>query len=409
MKRPLSLTLTLALLAAASACGTESDGPDAGARAASEQKKPAATESAAPQPRLAVAYDGGVLVVDAEDGTVLEDLEQPGFVRVRDAGDGRHVLIARTGGFAALDLGAWTDGHGDHGHSWTVDPHLTGTEFAAVEPGHVVSHDGRTVLFDDGTGEITSFATADLAEGDPVETREWKTPAAHHGVAVERADGALLHTLGDETSRSGVAVVARGKQVAASDDCPGVHGEAFAGDTGAFGCEDGMLLVDGRTFRKVSSPDAYGRIGNQAASEHSPVLLGDYKVDKDAEVEHPTRVSLIDTRKATLRLVDLGTSYTFRSLGRGPAGEALVLGTDGALHVIDPASGKVTRRIDVVAPWEEPVEWQSARPALLVLGATAYVTEPATREVHVVDLASGRVRTSYELPQVPNELAGTAG
>ena len=31
--------------------------------------------------------------------------------------------------------------------------------------------------------------------------------------------------------------------------------------------------------------------------------------------------------RGTIRLVDIGTSYTFRSLARGPEGEALVLGT----------------------------------------------------------------------------------
>jgi hypothetical protein len=146
-------------------------------------------------------------------------------------------------------------------------------------------------------------------------------------VAIERADGSLLHTVG----------------------------------------EDGMLLVDGRKFRKVHAADDYARIGNQAPSEHSPIVLGDYKVDEDAELERPTRVSLIDTRTATLRLVD------------------------------------------VVAPWREPVEWQSPRPALFVLGDTAYVTEPATRELHAIDLATRRVTATHHLPEIPDELTGTAG
>lgn len=69
---------------------------------------------------------------------------------------------------------------------------------------------------------------------------------------------------------------------------------------------------------KIPSPDPYGRIGNQAGSDESAVVLGDYKADPDAELERPERVSLIDTATNTLRLVDLGVSYTFRSLARGP-------------------------------------------------------------------------------------------
>ena len=54
--------------------------------------------------------------------------------------------------------------------------------------------------------------------------------------------------------------------------------------------------------------DAYPRSDNLAGSEHSRVVLGDYQVDKDAELEQPTRVALIDTRAASLRTLDLGPS-----------------------------------------------------------------------------------------------------
>jgi len=101
-----------------------------------------------------------------------------------------------------------------------------------------------------------------------------------------------------------------------------------------------LLVYKNGAITKVQSPDAYGRIGNQAGSEESDIVLGDYKTDKDAELERPQRVSLTNTTTSELKLVDLGTSYTFRSLGRGPHGEALVLGTDGAIHVIDPNTGR---------------------------------------------------------------------
>lgn len=138
-------------------------------------------------------------------------------------------------------------------------------------------------------------------------------------------------------------------------------------------------------------------------------MLGDYKVDKDSELERPTRVSLTDTATGTLMLVDVEASYSFRSLGRGPGGEALVLGTDGKLRVIDPASGKVTAAIDVVEPWEESTTWQDPRPTLFVQGSTAYVTEPSSNTLHKVDLAAGVVTTSAELPHTPNELSGVEG
>lgn len=184
-------------------------------------------------------------------------------------------------------------------------------------------------------------------------------------------------------------------------------GEATARDeTIVVGCEDGMLVYRGGTITKVTAPDPYARLGNQAGSEDSEVVLGDYKTDPDAELERPERIALVNTATSGLRLVDLGTSYTFRSLGRGPDGEALVLGTDGNLHVVDEHTGEVIRKIAVVDPWTEPDEWQQPRPALKVLGGTVFVTDPADDELHAVDLATGAITTGA-LPQTPNEISGT--
>jgi hypothetical protein len=170
-----------------------------------------------------------------------------------------------------------------------------------------------------------------------------------------------------------------------------------------------MLIYREGQVSKVTSPDAYGRMGNQAGSPKSPVILGDYKVEKNAALERPTRISLVNTETGDLRLVELGASYSFRSLARGPAGEAMVLGTDGALRLIDPLTGDTNSSIPVVAKWEESEAWQDPRPTLFVQGSTAYITEPATSRIHSVDLASGKVTKSAELPQVPNELTGVSG
>jgi outer membrane protein assembly factor BamB len=265
------------------------------------------------------------------------------------------------------------------------------------------------VLFDDGTGEISVIDTDHVADGEVV--RSEKTPAPHHGVAIELTDDTLVVSEGTEEGRTGIRILdADGKEIAASDDCPGVHGEAMAADEVVLiGCQNGAILVRDGEITKVEAPDSYARIGNQAGHEDSPVVLGDYKVDKDAELERPERVSLIDTRTAELTLVDLPSSYTFRSLARGDDGEALVMGTDGQLHVIDPEKGKLVNSIPVVDPWEEPLDWQEARPAVLSLDGSVYVTDPAKGAIHAVDVETGEVWKSAELGVVPNEIAGVLG
>lgn len=345
---------------------------------------------------VVATYDGGLYVLDGRSLELAATIPLPGFNRVNPAGDDAHVMVSTADGFRVLDAAAGE---------------LTDVAFPAAEPGHVVRHAGRTVLFADGTGEVTIFDPKELAAGEKPSAQTHRTPEAHHGVAVLLANGELLTTLGNADERVGITVLdADRKEITRNEKCPGVHGEATAADeTVVVGCQDGVLIYRDGRITKVDSPTEYGRIGNQAGSPDSAVVLGDYKKDPDAELERPEQVSLIDTATGGLRLVDLGTSYTFRSLARGRHAEALVLGTDGAVHVIDPETAKVTRKIPVIAPWEEPLEWQSPRPALVVRDHTAYITDPATRTVHALDLETAKTLATVTLPETPNELtAATA-
>ena len=409
-----SVLLSALLLAG---CGAAAGGP-ASQPSAGEASPGAPKEAQGPTPRLVLTHDGGITVLDAKTLKPVGGAELEGFNRLNPAGDGRHVLVSTGDAFRVFDAGSWSEPHGDHSHHYAGEPRLTERSFEASKAGHVVRHAGRTVLFSDGSGKIESFDPAGLTKalttGLPA-TDVYTAPEAHHGVAVPLEDGGLLVTLGAEESRTGAVVLSAGKgqdrkETARNENCPGVHGEAVAAHgVVVLGCQDGMLIFKDGKFTKVASPDKYGRMGNQAGSEESPVILGDYKVDKEAELERPTRISLVNTETATLRLVDLGTSYSFRSLGRGPAGEALVLGTDGGLRVIDPATGKIASIIKVTAPWTESTTWQDPRPTLFVQGSTAYVTEPDARTIHAVDLKGRKVLKSAVLDVVPNELTGVEG
>ncbi|MBO0608091.1 zinc metallochaperone AztD [Myceligenerans salitolerans] len=400
--------LPLALLGACASTGSSAVPEEAEATPSASESN-AATEAQSRTARIAVTYDGGIKVLDALSLEEVGDIPLDGFNRLNPAGDERHLMVSTTGGFQVLDLGTWAQAHGDHAHYWTADPVLTDTVYPATEPGHVVVHEGRTALFDDGTGEVSILDAEHVADGEPA--RSETLPAPHHGVAVELTDDTLVVSEGTEEERTGIRVLdADGEELAASDDCPGVHGEAMAADEAVLiGCEDGAILVRDGEITKVDAPDSYGRIGNQAGSEESPVVLGDYKVDPDAELERPERVSLIDTRSGELTLVDLPSSYTFRSLARGDDGEALVLGTDGQVHVIDPEKGEVVDSIEVIDAWEEPLEWQEPRPSILALDGSVYVTDPADGAIHAVDVQTGEVWKSAELGVAPNEIAGVLG
>ncbi|MFG3105205.1 zinc metallochaperone AztD [Streptomyces tendae] len=382
----LALTVSMAL----TACG----GSDDASSDAEPQQQTKSSGAATVGNPLVASYDGGLYVLDGETLKLAKTIELPGFNRVNPAGDEDHVVISTDSGFRVFDAARQT---------------FTDAEFKGSKPGHVVRHGDRTVLFTDGTGEVHVFDPADLAGGKRPEGRTFTSAEPHHGVAIELADGELVTTLGTEEKRTGAIVLDKDdKEIARAENCPGVHGEAAAeGEVVGLGCEDGVLLYKDGEFTKVDAPGDYARTGNQAGSDASPILLGDFKTDPEAELERPTRISLIDTRTAKMKLVDLGTSYSFRSLARGPHGEALVLGTNGVLHVIDPETGKVDKKIEAVGDWTEPLDWQQPRPTLFVRDHTAYVSEPGKRQVHAFDLDSGEKLTSVTLPKGTNELSGT--
>ncbi|RZE37079.1 zinc metallochaperone AztD [Streptomyces albidoflavus] len=388
--RPRAAAAAAALLTASAlltACGGDSTEPAAG------KARDTTDASAGPVKDPVVAtYDGGLYLLDGATLKVAEDIPLKGFNRVNPAGDDRHVMVSTSTGFRVMDA---------------VGGKLTDVEFEGSKPGHVVRHAGRTILFSDGTGEVTIFDPAQLGDGKP-KSETYDSDAPHHGVAIQLAGGELVTTLGTEEKRTGIKVLDKDrKEITRNEKCPEVHGEAAAKDeTVVVGCEDGVLVYKDGSIKKVQSPTEYGRIGNQAGSEESAVVLGDYKQDPDAELERPEQVSLIDTETGTMRLVDLGTSYTFRSLARGPHGEALVLGTDGKIHVIDPETGKVERKISVLDAWQEPLDWQQPRPALFVRDHTAYVSDPANKKLTAVDIESGKKLASTELEQAPNEVSG---
>jgi DNA-binding beta-propeller fold protein YncE len=349
--------------------------------------------------RVALTYDGGIYVLDGTSLEPVSDLPLEGFNRLNPAGDGRHVLVSTTEGFRVLDTAG--------------DTELTDLVFDAPTPGHVVRHDGRTILFSDGTGDSIIFDTDAINSDELPETEVVPSEAAHHGVAIELEDGTLLSTLGTSDSRTGVrALDASRDEFARSEDCPSVHGEGAAqNEVAVFGCSDGVLVYDDGAFTKIQAADAYGRTGNQYVSETSPITVGDYNSDPDSEGYLLSQLVLTDTEALESTVVDLpdGIEYTWRGVARDADDNAVILGSDGALHVLDVATGGIVSSTPVIDPWESPVEWQDAHPALIVVGSTAYVTDTAANSLHAVDLTSGEIVASVELDETPNEIAVVTG
>ena len=345
--------------------------------------------------RVAVAYSGGVLVLDGETLEVIEDLPSEDFVRLNPAGDDRHAFVTTSEGFQVLDM---------------TTPELTDQVVAAATAGHVVRHAGHTVLYDDATSDTTIFETADLAamDGEFPAAEVVEGVDAHHGVSVLLKDGTFLTTVGDESGRTGIRVLDdHGHEVASSDECPGVHGEGTAqNEAVVFGCENGALLYADGEITKLTAPDEYGRSGNAYVSENSPLVIMDYKNDPDAEGSLLSNIALVDTEAHTYEPVALpdGIQYTWRGVLRTDSGDVIMIGSDGQLHTIDPASGEITESFAAIEAWEGPAEWQEEHPAIGLAGDIAYVTDSANSRIVAIDITTGETIATSDLPHAPNEL-----
>ena len=416
------LTGTALLL---SACGSTSS-PSASTPAASHshdhdhdhESSPASSSGAgatkevsARAPRLVMTTDHGLLVVDAQTLKVIKEIphEVPpgGLLRLRESGDPRYPLVDSGTKLGVIDLGSWTQAHGDHGHSKITAPSLTTTALTVAKAGHVSALGPKTAVFDDGDGSVEVYDNATFGTANPKPTRTVTLPA-HHGNAIPLPGDKLLHTIAKDGSAHGVAIIdAAGKKVVESTQCPGTHGAAIAqGGAITIGCQDGALLVKGDTITKIPGGASFSRMGNMVGSEQSPYVLADYKRGPEAK---PSEVAIIDTRSGTLKTVKLGAEYTFRGLGVAADGQAVALTNDGKLHLIDPATATVTHSIQVMSGFTEPTEWTQPRPTVHAQGHWVYVTEPATKKVHAIELSVRKVMATGTLPDAPNEVTGTLG
>lgn len=424
VRRPLltaGLTATALLLSACASGSTPGGGTATGSASPTGSTSPTGSASSSPRstertevasvtPRVVLSHDGGLVTLDAESGEVVHEQEREGFLRLNNAGDGQHVMVSAGDEFLVYDAGIDAQVHGDHHHFYESEPGLTDVTFEAPGAGHVVTHHGLTTLFADGTGGIQTFTSEHLRSGMP-RAVEASTEHAHHGVALELSDGSLLTTQGTEDGRDTVQVLDResGEVLAETTDCPGVHGETVAADeVVVLGCENGPVVYRDGEFHQVPVETEYQRSGNLAGTESSHVVLGDHKVDADAEQEHPTEIALIDSTQDTLTTVDLGSSYWFRSLARGPEGEALVLTYDGELNILD-ESGTILHEVPAIEPWEEKAEWQEPGPILKAADGTAYITDAEQQKLVVVDIATGTVERTLDLHVTPVEMAVVTG
>lgn len=392
-----SLFTLFAAGATLAACASPSDTGSSEAAPAAERES-----TATPQPRLVVASDSGAEVVGGQDLMSLGRYDLASRPKLQMAGDDRHVFVLQSdaGRVGVVDPGSWTVAHGDHGHSYVADPALLETTFDDGTSYHVVSDDERSVVWFDDDGSFRSFDWAGL-EDDEVDVQRIETGVGHHGVAAPTADGGFLASYPEGEDAAGVLVLDEdGTETGRIEGCSGLHGEAHAGDEGyAFGCSDGVLVVEGGEGDKLEAPvDGAGTRALFGAHD-SDVLVGNLTSESDDSVAEQIALYDLDSRSATA--VELGVKFS--GVARADD-QSAVLGTDGSVHVIDDATGEVVEEIAVMEPWEMTDDYTDPKPQVAIGGGFAWVTDPRDSSIALFELGTGEERTRATLADVPTSM-----
>ncbi|AYY12687.1 hypothetical protein EF847_08150 [Actinobacteria bacterium YIM 96077] len=323
------------------------------------------------------------------------------------APDGRHAfaIFYDRDGVQVIDGGAWTVGHGDHDHYYTAPPRAREL-YPGGRPAHAVSHDGRAAIFYDDDGEYRLLDESEIAEGGPGHLLPVDAP--HHGVAVPWYDDRTIVTRfgdtdPDETTLPPEVVIhnADGELVEEGfPECPDLHGGVALGSTVAFGCSDGVLVLDQHgghvDGHKLDYPGDDERTGALLTADGLDVVVGNYSDDA---------YLVIDPVGHAVDAVAIPEPFSTFGVTGHDGGKLLGMSASGTLHVVDITSGDVESIGDVTAAYDEDAEWTEPTPQLATgPDGLVFVSDPEARRVHEIDLNAGEVRESYDVGGRPFHL-----
>lgn len=343
-----------------------------------------------------------LMVMDLASGELLARFSTPGEAsRVYASPSGRYgVAIDRDDNRVTIvHSGLGLVAHGDHADLVQGAPHVLSTVNVGRQPTDIWTGGHHVAIFNDEDGSIAVLDERRF--GLSLDFTRVRVAQPDHGAAVVLGDYLLSGYL--ELGRVD-AYTMQGELVESFEGCPRLHGHAVVGDTAAFGCSDGVLLIrhsrdgaDALSAVKLDNPPASpedARVGTVAGHENSRVIVGNFGEG----------IAIIDPVAGTLRAAPLPERPTSMRFSHG--GEHLVLLTaDGALHVLEPAGGEVLASLELVELVE--VVEGAPRPGLALAEGAIFVSSPGSGEVLEVHFEDGELAVARRLP-VPGMPAGIA-
>src|SRR5690606_24294596 len=201
-----------------------------------------------------------VYLYDLEEEAIVGDIHLDGVPTALYASPSkRYGIVVKggdNGGVNFVDSGIYLEAHGDHSDLMESDPMLMEVGLSGDRPAHVTQADGRVAVFFDGNAGAparVSVLDEHFLEGEE-EAAELTYAENQHGAVQVRGDY-LLSTVRypeldpESTLPSRVALYHLhgdhyDMETEFDVDCPGLHGSAQNHHDIAFGCSDGVLLIE---------------------------------------------------------------------------------------------------------------------------------------------------------------------
>ncbi|SMF49986.1 cytochrome D1 domain-containing protein [Pseudobacteriovorax antillogorgiicola] len=344
-------------------------------------------------------------VVDLGEGKVLQSIPTSGTSRVYTGETGRfaYAIQMTENKVNIVDGGLWFE----NGVQVQDNPRLMETSLEGPLPIHFVAKAGYAAIFFD-EGGIAQFIPESLEDGlgnDPITI---DSGAPHHGVALAFGDHFLVSKpLIEEAQEGGLPVGIQvfnqtGNRVGQNfEDCPALHGEAATDKVVAFGCGDGVLMIEeadeGLKSYKVApselGPEDKGRVGTLVAHNKAPYIVGNFGKNRYVEIDPSTKAM-------TIREMSMDYSrFKFSSDGR----YLIFLGRDGTLGVLDVETRELIHQSKVTS--ESTGENHGAiDPQITVGQGFVFISNPRDGEVVVFDLISLSIKKVIQIGGTPTML-----
>ncbi|MFW2161091.1 hypothetical protein ACG93T_06860 [Acinetobacter beijerinckii] len=296
-------------------------------------------------------------------------------------------------------------------------PHLLAYQLKGATPAHYRSFNGTAALFYDGSeAEVSKFDVFDDATIAQQSVATQNLPKKHHGVAEPRGEYVLSTYMSKESETLSIvkSYHVHGdhfhEEQTLTNPCNRLHGAASIQQYAAFGCEDGVLVVE---QNKDSFVDKKIKITDQNDNLiRISTIAGHEKLDKFAAFASVTHALFVVDPK-NLNAISLDWSSAAKELdGITPvkrlqqvvdaSGQYLaILDSVGVIHVIDSQNWKRLGQIKAIQNLDT-TELAKSRLVVNASAGTIFINDTQAKSIVELDLKNLKIKQTIQLSDVPN-------